>query len=63
MLKLHAKGLCYQDINFGNLFFDPETGEACICDNDNVDIDGSPSQMAGTFGFQAPEIVRGEAYP
>jgi hypothetical protein len=34
----------------------------CICDNDNVDIDGSPSQMAGTFGFQAPEILRGEAY-
>ena len=23
-LELHAKGLCYRDISFGNVFFDPE---------------------------------------
>ena len=24
--KLHAQGLCYRDISFGNAFFDPQTG-------------------------------------
>ena len=23
-LRLHARGLCYRDISFGNVFFDPE---------------------------------------
>src|SRR6266849_2113861 len=38
-LQLHAKGLCYRDISFGNAFFDPESGEVLICDNDNVAVD------------------------
>src|SRR6185503_17537758 len=38
-LQLHAKGLCYRDISFGNAFFDPDTGEILICDNDNVTVD------------------------
>jgi eukaryotic-like serine/threonine-protein kinase len=61
--ELHAKGLCYRDISFGNVFFDPQTGEARICDNDNVDVDGRPSSILGTPRFMAPEIVRGEAGP
>jgi serine/threonine protein kinase len=55
---LHAKGLCYYDINFGNVFFDQNTGDALICDNDNVDVNGTPSSMTGTLNFMAPEIVR-----
>jgi eukaryotic-like serine/threonine-protein kinase len=38
--QLHIKGLCYRDISFGNIFFNPNTGEILICDNDNVTIDG-----------------------
>ena len=63
-LRLHSEGLCYRDISFGNVFFDPATGRPLICDNDNVGIDGqSSSAVLGTRRFMAPEIVRGEAQP
>lgn len=63
-LKLHAKGLCYRDISFGNLFFDPITGDIQICDNDNVTTNHDPFvSVLGTPRFTAPEIVRGEAHP
>lgn len=63
-LQLHTKGLCYRDISFGNVFFDPDTGEILICDNDNVAVDNqSRSAVYGTPRFMAPEIVRGEAAP
>ena len=63
-LHLHAKGLCYRDISFDNVFFDPETGDVLICDNDNVTVDGEA--RVGVFGtprFMAPEVVRGNALP
>ncbi len=62
-LHLHSRGLSYCDISFGNVFFDPATGEILICDNDNVVIDGTPVPIGGTPRFMAPEIVRREAMP
>jgi DNA-binding helix-hairpin-helix protein with protein kinase domain len=63
-LQLHAKGLCYRDISFGNVFFDPDSGDVLICDNDNVGVDGQTKVgVLGTPRFMAPEVVRGEALP
>lgn len=61
--SLHAAGLCYRDINFGNLRVDPLTAEAMIIDNDNVGTDGEPAFVKGTRRFMAPEILREEALP
>lgn len=63
-LKLHEKGYQYRDISFGNAFFDPDTGDVKICDNDNVTPNGvNDGGINGTPRFMAPEIVRGEAKP
>jgi DNA-binding helix-hairpin-helix protein with protein kinase domain len=63
-LQLHTQGFCYRDISFGNAFFDPDTGEVLIADNDNVTVDGAATLgVLGTPRFMAPEVVRGEAVP
>lgn len=63
--RLHAAGLCYKDISFGNVFFDPATGRVEVCDCDNVCVDGAARRVSvnGTPRFMAPEIVRNEAGP
>lgn len=62
-LRLHAQGLCYRDISFGNVFFDPATGDTLICDNDNVGLEGDMSAVIGTMRFMAPEVVLRTARP
>jgi DNA-binding helix-hairpin-helix protein with protein kinase domain len=62
-LSMHANGFCYQDINFGNFFIHPSTGQVMICDNDNVNVDGGEASVYGTRKFMAPEIVRRETFP
>jgi serine/threonine protein kinase len=62
--KLHSLGYSYHDISFGNVFFNPDTGNVLICDNDNVSVSGDDaSSMLGTPRFMAPEIVTGNAKP
>ncbi|MCI9313617.1 MAG: serine/threonine protein kinase [Lachnospiraceae bacterium] len=60
---LHGKGYSYRDISFGNVFFDPDTGDVLICDNDNVSYNGAKTGIYGTPRFMAPEIVTGKAKP
>ncbi|MDW8363119.1 MAG: protein kinase [Myxococcales bacterium] len=63
-LRLHSLGLCYRDISFANIFFDPVVGDVRICDNDNVDVSGTEAGgVLGTQRFMAPEVVRREAKP
>lgn len=60
--RLHARGMCYRDISFGNVLFDPATGDIVICDNDNVGIDDGSGRVLGTPFFTAPEVVRDLTY-
>ena len=59
--KLHLSGLSYQDLNDGNFFIEPQTGEVLICDNDNVMPDGRKSGIMGKARYMAPEVVGGKA--
>lgn len=61
--KLHINGLSYQDMNDGNFFINPETGDVLICDNDNVAPDGTVTGILGKVGYMAPEIVEGVSMP
>ena len=61
---LHSRGLCYKDISLANLFLDPSSGQILICDNDNVDVNGSEQgAVSGTPGFMAPEVLLGRSRP
>jgi DNA-binding helix-hairpin-helix protein with protein kinase domain len=61
--KLHAAGLCYRDINFRNVFFNPDTGDIRMGDTDNVDVILAPGSIKGTPGFMAPEVANGVVEP
>lgn len=55
---LHNGGYCYQDLNDGNFFIRPETGEVLVCDNDNVAPEGKHTGIIGKPGYIAPELIR-----
>lgn len=61
--RLHIRGLSYQDMNDGNFFINPSTGDVLICDNDNVAPDGTNMGIMGKAGYMAPEIVEGVTMP
>lgn len=58
-MMLHRHGYSYQDLNDGNFFIDPLTGDVLICDNDNVMPQGEKSGIMGKARYMAPEIVAG----
>lgn len=58
-MMLHRFGYSYQDLNDGNFFIDPTTGDVLICDNDNVMPQGEKSGIMGKARYMAPEIVDG----
>lgn len=60
---LHLSGLSYQDLNDGNFFIHPDTGDVLICDNDNVAPEGVCSGILGKARYMAPEVVTGKAMP
>ncbi|GMO51962.1 MAG: hypothetical protein Ta2G_09750 [Termitinemataceae bacterium] len=61
--QLHNSGYSYQDLNDGNFFINPKTGDVLICDNDNVAEYGKNLGIAGKCRYIAPEIVLGKALP
>lgn len=61
--KLHIRGLSYQDMNDGNFFINPKTGDVLICDNDNVAPDKTSMGILGKAGYMAPEIIEGTTMP
>ncbi len=61
--RLHINGLSYQDMNDGNFFINPNTGDVLICDNDNVAPNKVNMGIVGKSGYMAPEIVDKDAMP
>jgi len=56
---LHLSGFSYQDLNDGNFFINPDTGDVLICDNDNVCAQGQTTGILGKARYMAPEVVTG----
>ena len=61
--RLHIMGLSYQDMNDGNFFVNPQTGDVLICDNDNVAPNMVNMGIVGKSGYMAPEIVENISMP
>ena len=57
--ELHNSGYSYQDINNGNFFISPDSGDVLICDNDNISPFGTSLGIMGKQRWMAPEIVTG----
>lgn len=60
---LHNQGYSYQDLNDGNFFINPKTGDVKIADNDNVAPTGKNMGILGKPRYIAPEVVVGKNLP
>lgn len=57
-----SQGACYKDINEGNIYLDPASGDIRVIDNDNVG-DPKTRTISGTSFYMAPEVVTGQQDP
>ena len=53
--NVHFMGWCYKDINEGNIYINPKTGDIKIIDCDNISPQ-SVKTVFGTFDYLAPEV-------
>lgn len=58
--NLDFKGYTYTDINEGSIFINVKNGDIKICDCDNIVRVSTSTNLIGTRGFMAPEVIRGE---
>lgn len=58
---LHGEGLCFRDLNDGNVLFNPHSGDLLICDSDNVVAADFNTGIAGKTRYMAPEVAAGGA--
>jgi eukaryotic-like serine/threonine-protein kinase len=63
LLAFHADGLCYSDLNMGNVQCDFEQGDVVLLDNDNVTTNGNFTGIYPPPNFTAPELFRQQAPP
>ena len=61
--ELHMMGYSYQDVNDGSFFLDPQSGDACICDCDNISENTFNYGIIGKMKYMAPEIITGKHLP
>ena len=57
-----AEGLCYKDVNEGNIFLNPGDGSIRVIDNDNIGV-SAVSTIEGTGQYRAPEIFTDKCLP
>ena len=61
---LHNAGYSYFDLNDGNFFINPNTGDVLIADCDNVAPDGTDvGGILGKPAYMAPEVTTGASIP
>lgn len=54
--RLHlGTGWCYKDINEGNIYINPKTGDIFVIDLDNISVPKTKT-ILGTHGYMAPEV-------
>lgn len=56
---LHNQGYTYRDLNDGNFFINPKTGDVRVADNDNVAPQDVQNGIRGKPRYMAPEVVNG----
>jgi len=63
IMKLHASGFNYQNLNDDNFVVNFDNGDVLFCGNDSAMSHGFYSGIAGKCRYMAPEIVRGDKLP